>query len=114
MTKERPDSFLTDNEPDQVIRPFNGYEVLTENSVTRETVRLHEACQTSYPSDGIFNLHRRTIKDSFSCIIFLQQLYLLENVLFYQFYAKITTFFDQENFCTGPLLYTDVETFGGN
>ena len=38
----------------------------------------------------------------------------LEYVLFYQFYAKITTFFDQEKFGTAPLLYNDVETFGGN
>ena len=30
----------------------------------------------SYPSDGIFNLHRRTIIDSFSCIFFLRQLLL--------------------------------------
>ena len=38
----------------------------------------------------------------------------LEYVLFYQFYAKITTFFDQGKFGTTPLLYVDVETFGGN
>ena len=38
----------------------------------------------------------------------------LEYVLFYQFYAKITTFFDPEKFGTAPLLYVDVETFGGN
>ena len=37
-----------------------------------------------------------------------------EYVWFYQFYAKITTFFDQEKFGTAPLLYIDVETFGGN
>ena len=30
----------------------------------------------SYPSDGIFNLHRRTIMDSFSCILILRQLHL--------------------------------------
>ena len=41
------------------IRVFNDCEVLIENSVTRVTVRLHEACRVipkSYPSDGIFNL----------------------------------------------------------
>ena len=38
----------------------------------------------------------------------------LEYVLFYQFYAKITTFFDHEKFGMAPLLYVDVETFGGN
>ena len=38
----------------------------------------------------------------------------LEYVLFYQFYTEITTFFDQEKFATAPLLYADIETFGGN
>ena len=37
-----------------------------------------------------------------------------EYVLFYQFYAKITTFLDQEKFDMAPLLYNDVETFGRN
>ena len=35
-------------------------------------------------------------------------------MLFYQFYAKMTTFFDQEKFGTAPLLYVDIKTFGGN
>ena len=30
----------------------------------------------SYSSDGIINLHPRTIMDSFSCILFLRQLHL--------------------------------------
>ena len=57
--------------------------MLIENSVTRETVRLHRACRVmpnSYPSDGIFNLYWRTIMDSFSCILFLRQLYLDLNI----------------------------------
>ena len=57
------------------IKIFNGCEVLIGNSVTRVTVRLHEACRvmpTNYPSDGIFNLHRRTIMDSFSCLLVLK------------------------------------------
>ena len=66
-----------------------------------------------YPSDGIFNLHRRTIMDSFSCILFLRQLHLDLNMC-YQFYAEITTFFYQEKFGMAPLLYVDVQTFGGN
>ena len=80
------------------IRIFNGCEVLTENSVTRVTtcIRLHEAARVmpnSYPSDGIFNLHRRTIMESFSCILFLRQLHLELNMwCFYQFCAKITKF----------------------
>ena len=95
--------------------------MLIENSVTRVLVRRHQACRVmpnSYPSDGFFNLHRRNIMDSFF-FFFLHTLPLtiafkLEYVLFYQFYAKITTFFDQEKFGMAPLLYTDVETFGGN
>ena len=43
------------------IRVFNGCEA-------RQVMR------SSYPSDGIFNLHRRTTMDSFSCVLFLQQL----------------------------------------
>ena len=31
----------------------------------------------------------------------------LEYVLFYQFYAKITTFFDKDKFGTAPLLYVE-------
>ena len=46
--------------------------MLIENSVTKVTFRHHEA----YPSDGIFSLHRRTIIDSFACILFLRQLHL--------------------------------------
>ena len=67
----------------------------------------------SYLSDGIFNLHRRTSMDSFSCILFLLQLHVDLNMCCYKFYAKITTFFDQEKFGTA-VLYVDVETFGGN
>ena len=48
---------------------------------------------SSYPSDGIFNLHRRTIMDTFSCILHSTIAFRLEYVLFDQFYAKITTFF---------------------
>ena len=94
----------------QTIRIFNGCEVLIENSVTRVIVRQHEACRVmpnSYPSDGIFSLHRRTIVASFSCINFLRlpSTFRLEYVLFYQFYTKITTFFDLEKFGTA-LSYT--------
>ena len=65
----------------EIIRLFNGCEVLIENSVMRVyvTVRHHEACRVmpnSNPSDRMFNLHRRTIMDSFSCILFLRQLHL--------------------------------------
>ena len=69
----------------------------------------------SYPSDGIFNLHRRTSMDSFILhTLHSTVAFRLEYVLFYQFYGKITTFFDQKKFGTAPLLYVDVERFGVN
>ena len=75
-----------------IIRIFNGFEVLIENSVTRVTVRHHEACRVmpnSYPSDGSFNMHRRTIMDSFSCILSLRQLHLdLNRCCFINFTLK--------------------------
>ena len=43
-------------------RIHNGSSVQIENSVTRVTVRHHEA--NSYPRDGIFNQKLTTIKDS--------------------------------------------------
>ena len=49
-------------------RIHNGSSVQIENSVTRVTVRHHEACQVmpnSYPFEGIFNQHLTTIKDSY-------------------------------------------------
>ena len=92
------------------IRIFNGCEVLIENSVTRVTVRHHEqlpewrnfqfAPNNHY---GFFFLH--TLPSTIT--------FRLEYV-FYQFYAKITTFFDKENFGAVSLLYVDVETFGRN
>ena len=65
------------------IRIFNICAVLIENSATGVTVRHRKACRkmpNSYPSDGIFNLHRRTIMDSFSSILFLRQLHLNLNL----------------------------------
>ena len=74
------------------IRIFNGCEVLIENSVTRVTFRHHDVCRVmpnSYPNDGIFNLHQRTIMDSFSCIAFLRQLHLdLNTCCFINFTLK--------------------------
>ena len=64
------------NKLSESIRIFNGCEVLIENSVTKVTVRHYEACRVMPKSDGIFNLHRRTIIDSISCILFFRQLYL--------------------------------------
>ena len=77
-----------------IIRIFNGFEVQIENSVTN-----------SYSSDGIFNSHRATIMDCFSFILFLQHLYSCLNwCYFIKIYAQITTFFDQEMFCSVPIL----------
>ena len=98
------------------VRIVNGCEMRIDNSVTRVTVRHHGACRVmpnskSYLSDGIFNLHRKTIMDSFSCVLFLRQLHLDLNMFvcffFFFFYAKITTVFDQETFGIAPLLYVD-------
>ena len=52
------------------IRIFNSCEVLIENSVTRVIV-WH----------GIFNLHRRTIMDSFSCRLYLFLLFQSSGVV---------------------------------
>ena len=41
-------------------------------------------------------------------------IFFFEYVLFYQFYARITSFFDEEKFGTAPPLCVDVEKFGGN
>ena len=71
------------------IRFFYGCEVWIDSSVTRVTVRQYDAelCRTVIPSDGIFNSHRTAIMDSFSCILFLQQLHLK----FYMHYNIHTT-----------------------
>ena len=49
-------------------RIHNGSSVQIENSVTRVTVRHHEArwvMPNSYSRDGIFNRHLTTIKDAY-------------------------------------------------
>ena len=69
---------MADSEdPDQTIRIFNGCEVRIENSITKVTV------WNSYLSDGIFNSHRRTIMDSFSCLHFHRKLYLNFHMRYY-------------------------------
>ena len=82
-----------------IIRIFNSCAVLIENTVTRVTVRHHKACWTVIPSDRICSSHRTTILDSFSGMLTFR----LEFVLFYQFYAEIITFFDQETFSSVPV-----------
>ena len=67
---------------------------------------------TLLSSGRLFNLHRRTIMDPFSCILFLRQLHVDLNMLFYQFYAKITAYFDQEKFGMAPPICWR-RTFGG-
>ena len=76
------------------LRIINGCEVLIENSIMRLTVRHPDS----------FFLHKLLLTIAFR----------LEYVLFYQVYAKITTIFDQEIFNLAPLLYADIERFGGN
>ena len=49
----------------------NGSLVQIENSVTRVTAQHHSASlvmPNSYPRDGIFNQHLKTIKDSYIAI----------------------------------------------
>ena len=97
------------------IRIFNGRRVRIENSVKRITVWHHEAWRVMpnhYPLWQNFNSNPTTITDSF-ILFFLQLHFRLEYVIFYQSYLKIT-FFGSEMFGSAPLLYNDVETFGGN
>ena len=61
---------------DKIVRIFNDCEVRIENSVTRVSVRHHKACL-------VFNSHWTTIIDSFSCILFLWQLYLSLNMHYF-------------------------------
>ena len=83
-----------------------------ENSVTRVIVRHHEACRVmpnSYPEWRNF----RFAPNNHYGFFFLHTLpstiaFRLEYVLFYQFYAKITTFFNEKKFGTALLLYVDV------
>ena len=97
------------NEDDswKIIRVFNGCEVRIENSVTRVTVRHQKACllmQNSHPKWQNFqfepNNHYRFF---FLHTLFSTIAFRLEYVLFYQFYAKITTFFSIKK-CLGWLL----------
>ena len=71
----------------------------------------------SYPSNGISTCTEEQLWIFF--FFFLHTLlstiaFRFEYVLFYQFYAKIATFFYQDKFDMAPLLCDDVETFGGN
>ena len=99
----------------QNIRIFNGCEVQIENSVTRVTVRHHEACRVmpnSYPSDGIFNLHWRTIMDSFPCIYFLRKLYLNFHMRYYINITLKYLHFRSRRIGSVSIYDIDVETFG--
>ena len=56
------------------IKIFNVCRVLIENSDTRVTARYHSVrlvMPSSDLSDGILDLHQRSIMDYFSCILFL-------------------------------------------
>ena len=77
------------------IRIFNGCEVRIENSITRVTVRHREACIKQINHYEFFFLYTLPSTVAFR----------LEYVLFFQFYAEITTFFQSRD--------VDVETFGG-
>ena len=86
--------------------------MLIENSVTRVTVRHQEACRVmpnSYPSDGIFNLHQRSIMDSFSCTLFLRQLHLDLNMCCCFFIKKGSVRFLSYTLTSKSLAETDVK-----
>ena len=83
-----------------IIRIFNGCEVRIENFVTRVVVRHREACRVmpnNYPEWRNFQF----TPNNYYGFIFLHTLpstfaFRLEYVLFNQFYAEITIFFNQE------------------
>ena len=84
-----------------ITKIFNCCEVPIENSVTRVTVWYHEACRvTEFSICTEEPLWILFLAYSSSTVAFR-----LEYVLFHQFYAKLTTFFDQGKFGTAPLLY---------
>ena len=115
-------------------RIFKCCEVLIENSITMITVRHHEAFRvtrvkeisicTKKPLWILFLTYLLTestsnqgillLKTHFARLspLFLRQLHLDSNMCC--FINLTLKFFDQETFCTAPLLYTDVETFDGN
>ena len=67
-------------------RIHNGSSLQIENSVNGVTVRHHSASlvmPNSYPSDGIFNQHLATIKDSYilTCSTCKEQTVTLSHVL---------------------------------
>ena len=91
----------------KIIRIYNGCEMRTENSVTKVTVRHRETCRVmpnSYPEWRNFQF----APNSHYGFFFLHTLpstiaVRLECVLFYLFYAEITTFFNQEMFGSFPI-----------
>ena len=95
---------------------FNGSEVQIENSITRLTVQLHEACRVmpnSYPEwrnfqlapndhYGFFFLHTLPLTIAFKLLY----------VSFYQYDAEISTFSAKKCFLFGcPTCDIDVKTF---
>ena len=81
----------------KIISIFNSRDVRTENSVTSVTTRRHEACRVmpnSYPGWRNFQF----APNNHYWFFFLHTLpltfaFMLEFMLFYQFYAEITIFF---------------------
>ena len=67
----------------KTIRILHGCEVPLENSVLRVTVWHHERgfvewCKTVIPRDGIFYPHQTLMFDSFSCIPFVFECFILK------------------------------------
>ena len=78
------------------IRIFNGREVWIENSVKRVKPR---------DAEQLFRVNNHYYRFFFLHTLLSTIAFRLEYVLFYQFYAKTTTFFDQEMFGLALLLY---------
>ena len=87
----------------QIIGVFNGCEVRIENSVTRVTVRLHEAYRVmpnTYPEWRNFGFTPKSIIESFSCILFIRRLYLSLDMCYC---VNFTLNFNQEMFGSAPI-----------
>ena len=70
--------------------------------------------RTVIPSDGVFNSHRTTIMDSFSCIRFLRKLFVNFHMRYYINIALQHLQLGQEMIGSVPTYDVDFEMFGGN
>ena len=69
--------------------------------------------RTVIPSDRIFSSLRKTIMDSFSCILFLPQLHLSLNMHYFINFILIISICSQELTSSTSLNDVDIKMFGG-